>query len=102
LDGTWPVTPDDLRPGALGEASPVRTIIAPAYRRGHETRIERVSRAAGLADLAAQAFNLELFGGPAGIRLLGEVVRQAACYRLVVGRLDEAVAAVSEAAAAPV
>jgi hypothetical protein len=100
LDGSWPVTPDDLRPGALGRPAPVRTIIAPTYSAGSETRIERVSRAAGLADLATQAFNLELFGGPAGIELLGSVVRPASCYRLAVGRLDEAVAAVSEAAAA--
>lgn len=102
LDGSWPVTPDDLRPGALGSPAPVRTIIAPAYSAGSETRIERVSRAAGLAALATQAFNLELFGGAAGIELLGAVVRPAACYRLAVGRLDEAVAAVSDAAAAPV
>ena len=101
LDGTWPVTPDDLRPGALGGPSPVRTIIAPTYRPGSETRIERVSRATGLSDLASQAFNLEMFGGPAGIELLAEVVRSASCYRLAVGRLDEAVAAVSDAAAAP-
>jgi hypothetical protein len=102
LDGTWPVTPDDLRPGALGGPAPVRTIVAPTYRPGSKTRIERVSRATGLSDLAGQAFNLEMFGGPAGIELLAEVVRPAACYRLAVGRLDEAVAAVSEASAAPV
>ena len=101
LDGTWPVTPDDLRPGSLGGPAPVRTIIAPTYRAGSETRIERVSRAAGLSDLATQAFNLEMFGGPAGIELLAEVVRSATCYRLAVGRLDEAVAAVSDAASAP-
>ncbi|MEX2556720.1 MAG: hypothetical protein WEB06_13980 [Actinomycetota bacterium] len=101
LDGTWPVTPDDLRPGSLGGPAPVRTVIAPTYRPGSETRIERVSRAAGLSDLAGQAFNLEMFGGAAGIELLAEVVRPASCYRLAVGRLDEAVAAVSEAAAAP-
>ncbi len=102
LGGTWPVTPDDLRPGALGGPAPVRTVVAPTYRPGSETRLERVSRAAGLSDLAGQAFNLEMFGAPAGIELLAEVVRSASCYRLAVGRLDEAVAAVSEAAAAPV
>ena len=97
LDGSWPVLPDDLRPGSLGSAAAVGTIIAPTYRLGSETRIERVSRAAGLTYLAAQAFNLEIFGSPAGMLLLADVCREAACYRLAVGRLDEAVGAVTDA-----
>ena len=101
VDGAIPVRPGDLRPGSVGSAATVRTIVAPRYRPGAETAIEPVSRAAGLTDLASQAFNLQLFGGPAGMRLLGEVARGARCYRLTVGPLDEAVAAVSEAASAP-
>lgn len=100
LDGSWPVTPDDLRPGSLGGPAPIGTIIAPAYRAGSETTIERVSRATGLMDLAAQAFNLSAFGGNAGIRLLGDVARSANCFRLGVGGLDEAVAYVAEASGA--
>jgi hypothetical protein len=98
IDGAFPVTPDDLRPGSLGSPAPVATVVAPTYRLGSETRLDPVSRAAGLVDLAGHAFNLQAFGGSAGVRLLGEVVRPARCYRLAVGRLDEAVAAVTAAA----
>ncbi|MGH2794542.1 MAG: hypothetical protein ACRDKG_09580, partial [Actinomycetota bacterium] len=101
VDGAVPVTPDDLRPGSLGSPAAVRTVIAPRYVAGSPTRIERVTRAAGLTHLASQAFNLQEFGGPDGVRLLGEVARGASCYRLELGPLDEAVAAVSEAASAP-
>lgn len=101
IDGAWPVTPDDLRPGSLGSRAPIGTVVAPVYRPGAETLIEPVTRAAGLTDLAGQAFNFDSFGGADGVRLLGEVVRPARCYRLVVGRLDDAVAAVVEAASAP-
>ncbi|MGH2728549.1 MAG: hypothetical protein ACRDKS_16385, partial [Actinomycetota bacterium] len=99
LDGTWPVTPDDLRAGSLGGPATVRTVVAPAYRPGSDTSIEPISRAAGLTELARNAFNLDAFGGARGVRLLGEIVGPAACYRLAVGPLSDAVAAVAAAAA---
>ncbi len=99
LDGTWPVRPEDLRAGSLGGPATVRTVVAPAYRPGSETTIEPISRAAGLAELARNAFNLEAFGGSRAVRLLGEIVGPAGCYRLAVGPLGDAVAAVAGAAA---
>lgn len=100
LDGIWPVAPGDLRAGSLGGPATVRTVVAPAYRPGSDTTIEPISRASGLTELARNAFNLEAFGGSRGVRLLGEIVSEARCYRLAVGPLSEAVAAVAAAASA--
>jgi hypothetical protein len=94
-----PVPPDELRRGSVGGPAPVRAVVAPRYRNGARTRLERVTRAAGLADLAGNAFNLEAHGRH-GIALLAHVVAGARCYRLRVGDdLGAAVDAVRSALA---
>lgn len=99
FDGTWPVPADYLRPDAMGHEAECAMVIAPAYSAGAETWLEPISRAAGLADLATNAFNLEGFGGGAGVMLLGDVVRGATCYRLQIGSLNDAVDAIRSALA---
>lgn len=94
LDGATPLRPDELRPNALGRSAPLRAVVAPRYRRGEATRLVPISRAEGLMELAGQAFNVDAFGGDRGVTLLARLLPEASCYRLSVGSLDEAVAAV--------
>jgi hypothetical protein len=87
------VRPADLRPRAVGRPCPVRVVVAPSYRAGAETAIEPMGRAEAVVVLAENAFHLDRFGGE-GIELLGRVAAGADCYRLVIGDLPSAVAAV--------
>jgi hypothetical protein len=87
------VTPDDLRPHSIGGPCHVRYVIVPRFEEGADTVLEPITRAAGLLALAQNCSNLERFGGGA-IRVLGEAMRSAECYRLQMGDLDSAVRAV--------
>jgi hypothetical protein len=84
------VRPADLRPRSIGSACPIRYVIAPTYASGARTELIPISRAEALTALARQSFYLGDFGGD-GVRLLGRVVESAACYRVRVGDLDDAV-----------
>lgn len=96
--GQFHVRPADLRPRALGRPCPVRVVVAPAYEAGGPTELRPIGRAEAVTILARNAFYLERFGG-AGIELLGRVVGEAACYRIRVGSLDDAVRMIREIAA---
>lgn len=87
----YQVSPDDLRPGAVGGPCRIRYVIAPRYAKGSSTFLEPISRAAGVHTLAKNAFNFEDFGALA-LSALAEIVRGADCYRLSIGDLSEAVA----------
>jgi hypothetical protein len=87
------VDPSELRPRSIGSPCRVRFVIAPTYAPGR-TSLEPMSRAETLVALARNSFNAERVG-LRGIRLLGDVVRRAECFRLVMGDLDSAVEAVS-------
>ena len=89
----YQVLPEELRPGAVGGPCRVRFVVAPAYRPGSTTRLEPMSRAEAIVLLGENSFNLERFGA-GGVRLLGELVAGADCYRLPMGDLPSAVAAV--------
>lgn len=91
IDGAWPLRPEDLN-AAIGAASPVLAIVVPTFRAGGPAALEPISRATGLEELARNTFNLEIFGPARGLELLARVVRNAACYRLRVDSLDDAVA----------
>jgi len=97
LGGVWPIRADDLRKGSGGDAAPLRFVIAPLYRRGQPTELLPITRAAGLAEMIHNAFNIEPFGGSRGVQLLGRLMKDVICYRLNVGDLNDAVAAVVEA-----
>lgn len=90
VGGQFHVRPADLRPRALGRPCPVRVVVAPAYEAGGPTELQVIGRAEAVTILAGNAFYLERFGG-AGIELLGRVVREASCYRIRIGSLDDAV-----------
>lgn len=87
------VSPEDLRPGSLGGEARIDHVVAPTYIPGSRTTLEPLSRAETLALLVDQCFNLDRLGRSA-IRVLGEVVRNAACHRLTIGDLPAAVAEV--------
>jgi len=93
LDNVIPIRPRDFGASEERDPAPVGFVIAPRFEAGAETRLEPISRAAALTELAANAFNLEKFGARA-IHALAGVVRNASCFRLVTGALDPAVEAV--------
>ena len=89
------VAPDEIRPGSIGVPSPIRTVIFPSYRTGRDVRLEPVGGAEALLMLARNAFNLDRFGG-AALEPLARIVTGARCFRLEMGDLDDAVAAVRD------
>lgn len=91
----YQISPDDLRPGAVGGPCRIRYVIAPRYTKGSSTSLEPISKAAGVHMLAKNAFNFEDFGAR-GLSALAGVVRGADCYRLSIGDLSEAVALIQD------
>lgn len=91
-----PVPPAALRTDPLGGPGRLAAVVTPRYEAGAATRLRECSRATGLFDLAANGFNLASFGR-SGFELLAAAVRPARCYRLTIGDLDAAVAAVLRA-----
>lgn len=91
---SYHIDPADLRPGAIGTPCRVRYVVFPRYVRGAATSLEPVGRAETVVALAKNSFNTQRLGAQ-GVRLLADVVRGAECYRLAMGDLDQAVAAVS-------
>lgn len=87
------IDPADLRPRAIGSPCHVRYVVFPTYLRGAATALEPVSRAESIVALAENSFNAQRLGAR-GVRLLGDVVSGAECYRLVMGDLVSAVEAV--------
>jgi hypothetical protein len=87
------IAPDELRPGAIGEPCEVAYVIAPHYADGATTHIEPISKAEALMLLAENSFNVSSFGS-GGFEALAKVAEGAACYRLTVGSLDDATAAI--------
>jgi hypothetical protein len=88
---------EDLRPGSEGGPCPIEFIIVPSYAHSIETRMVKISPGLTVKLLAENAFNFAKFGSE-GLGLVADVVRHARCYRLEIGDLDEAVAAVADAA----
>jgi hypothetical protein len=92
------VAPDELRPGAIGGPCEVTCVIAPRYADGVTTEIESITKAEALMLLAENSFNVRNFGA-GGFDTLAKVAEKAACYRLTVGSLDDAVTAVGSVVA---
>jgi hypothetical protein len=84
------VHPEDLRPGAIGEACPVGLLVFPAYAPGERTRLEPVSKADALVRLTSSTFNFEAYGRQA-FDTLALLVAEARAFLLPMGDLDEAV-----------
>jgi hypothetical protein len=95
----YPVLAEELRPGSVGAPCPVRFVVAPTYGAGAPTELEAMSRGEAVVLLCRNSFNFSGFGR-AGVVLLAAVVRGAACFRLRMGALDEAVRLVGGAVGA--
>lgn len=89
----WPVRADLIRPGATGAPASLGVVVVPVYESGAPTRVEPITRAEALVELASNTFNLQSFEGNP-IELLADVLRGADCYRLASGDLDAAVTAI--------
>ncbi|MGH2572272.1 MAG: hypothetical protein ACRDGU_02090 [Actinomycetota bacterium] len=98
LQYRYHLTPEDLRPGALGGPSPIRWVLAPRYDSGRPTALEPITSAEGLVLLARNSFNFPRLGSPA-LGVLERVVRGAECFRLHIGDLEAAVRLVLDVAA---
>lgn len=90
------IRPSDLRVDAVGPPCPVRMVVAPSYEAGSATTLEPIGRAEAVTILARNVFHLDRFGARA-IEVLARVVREARCYRIRIGDLDEAVGAILDA-----
>jgi hypothetical protein len=91
------VPPDRLRPGSIGGTCPIEYVVFPSYRADAQTRLEPVPRPRALTELAENCFNFRRFGSVA-LEILGEIVKEAKCYRLHIGDLRSAVATVAQLA----
>lgn len=92
----WHVDLSRLRAGVLAGPTLARTVIAPRFEAGAETRLEALSRGSALELLHDQAMNAGTHGR-AGFVALSQLVRQSNCVRLVAGNLRPAVALVRAA-----
>jgi hypothetical protein len=86
--------PDDIRPGSVGEACPVRYVILPRFERGAPTDLRPMTRGEAVVALAENTMNLPRLAGR-GFRTLATAVGDAECHRLTMGDLDGAVNAVA-------
>jgi len=97
----WHVPVSAIRAHAVGEPCPLRVVVFPSYRSGAEVRLEPVTRAQALAELASQTFAFSERARPA-LEVIAEAIRDAECFRLETGALDEAVATVASTVGARV
>ena len=72
-----------------------RWIVFPRYRAGQATSLQQQHRAVALTKLVNNSFNYPVTM-QAGFKTVTRLVRQADCYDLVNGSLDEAVTAIED------
>jgi hypothetical protein len=89
VGGEWVLDPRCLGPSIPNAAARPAFIVAPQYKSGAKSDLRPMRRAEALMTLGENSFNLHDHAA-AGFKALGAVVRQCACYRLVVGDLTEA------------
>jgi hypothetical protein len=85
----WYIRPEMDR--WLPAPTPIRAVVVPRYVAGSETRLEELPRSAALQIMLQQSFSVPKHGS-FGIGTLTDMLQDVACYRLIVGDLDEAVA----------
>ena len=96
----WQVPPDAVRAGAVVRTARARYVVFPQYRAGADTRLEAISSAEAVVELAKNTFHFRTHGRRA-LDALARLVPSLDCYRLEVGDLDAAVAAISDLAGVP-
>lgn len=95
IEGQWQVPASSIRPDVVAGAAPVRLVVLPSYEGGAATRLEPTHRAEMLLRLADSTFHFR-DTPQRNLDVLARVLEDAACYRLVLGDLDEAVRLVGE------
>lgn len=93
----WQVPVTSIRPDAVADPVRPRLLVAPKYVAGATTVLEPVSGAQMLVTLAESTFHL-LAKGRRNLTTLGRLAETSGCYRLTVGSLDDACAAVQRLA----
>ncbi len=71
------------------DSRPVRFVVLPRYRAGGQSRLRPISRGEATLELARCVFNRSAFGDRT-TSLLGRIARNAQCYSLDCGSLDDA------------
>jgi len=91
----WQVAPTDIRADAVGRPCEARYVVFPRYLDGATTELGPIGRAAALLELAKNTFEFNT-RSRAALEELEPVIRRCDCFRLTVGRLDDAVACIQE------
>jgi HprK-related kinase A len=81
-----------------GEAARVRWVIVPRFIAGASTTLERLPRARALMHVTDQSFNYNYLGAK-GFQCLADMIREADCYRLEYGDLDDVLALIQNVTA---
>jgi hypothetical protein len=95
LTEQWFVPPSRIRADAGGRRSRLTVVVLPRYAPGEPTALTPLSRASALEALAGSSHNLGHWGQE-GFRVLGGLVADARCHRLVSGSLDGACDAIGD------
>ena len=85
----WQVSPECIRRGSVSGPSQPSLVVFPMYQPSSPTRLEEMSRADAVVELAQNSFNFH-DRGRALLPVLAAVVARCQCYRLVVGDLSSA------------
>lgn len=82
------ISPREFGPAAVGEACPLNHIIFVRYQPNTSPSIRRITRADAVLRMTRESFNFMKFRST-GIDLLAKVVRQADCFELTAGGINE-------------
>jgi len=96
----WQVPPDAIRAGAVGRACVERFIVFPRYDADAPTKLEALSRATTLMELATNTFEFRDHARHS-LEVLARVVEGARGFRLTIGDLHEACVVIADLAGAP-
>ena len=91
----WQVPPSVIRDDAIGGPCRARYVIFPKYVEHAKTRLEPVSRAEALVEMAKNTFRFREHPRR-GLDALSRVIREVECARLIVGDLDDACALIDQ------
>lgn len=89
LERQWQIPPTAISPIAVGEPAVPRVLVLPRYEAGAPTVLTPLGRAEALVQVLHCAFTFPE-RGERDVRALAALVRQCACYRLVMSDLDTA------------
>jgi hypothetical protein len=100
LKDDWHVPPGEIRTDVIAQPSQVGFVIFPRYTPNASTQLATMTQGEAAVALMENAINLPVYRGRA-LTLIGDILRDATCYRMVVGDLREAVEVVKEITRTP-